>query len=259
MRDDSSFLRPIITLTSDFGLDDFYVAEMKAVLLAGCRDARLIDVTHAVPRHDPLAGSIVLERAISVFPEGTVHVAVVDPGVGTSRRLLIARTRRQRIICPDNGLITWTQRRHGLDEVHELLWRPDAPSRTFHGRDIMAPAAAMIASGTAIEAIARSVNDPVLLPVRLAEVGAAVATVIHIDRFGNAMTNCPADHLHPPPRAFVVKGHDMGELRRTYDDVRPGEALALIGSGGLLEIAVREGSAAERLGVRVGDMVEIRS
>src|SRR5687768_18535742 len=103
--------RPIITLTSDFGTSDFYVAAMKAVLLRACPDARLVDVTHAVPRHDILCGSIALERAVDGFPPNTTHLAVVDPGVGTDRRLIVAEVNHQRIVCPDNGLITWTWRR----------------------------------------------------------------------------------------------------------------------------------------------------
>src|SRR5215204_1926437 len=137
--------RPIVTLTSDFGLSDHYVAAMKAVLVRECPEARLIDVTHNVPRHDILCGSITLERAVDGFPRGTVHLAVVDPGVGTDRRLIVARLKGQTIICPDNGLITWAWRLHGGGEVSEITWRPERSSSTFHGRDVMAPIAARIA------------------------------------------------------------------------------------------------------------------
>src|SRR5215207_3584145 len=139
--------RPIVTLTSDFGTRDFYVAAMKAVLIRHCPDVRLIDVTHAVPRHDVLCGSITLERAVDGFPPGTVHLAVVDPGVGTDRRLLVAGLNGQTIVCPDNGLITWPWHRLGPGEAHELTWRPDQSSNTFHGRDVMAPVAGMLAAG----------------------------------------------------------------------------------------------------------------
>src|SRR2546422_431302 len=136
--------RPIITLTSDFGLRDSYVAAMKAVLLRHCPDATLIDVTHNVPRQDILCGSISLERAIDGFPSGTVHLAVVDPGVGTDRRILIAAINGSTVVCPDNGLITWAWRLHPDGSARELTWRPVKHSHTFHGRDIMAPAAGMI-------------------------------------------------------------------------------------------------------------------
>src|SRR5438128_8242118 len=120
----SGSTRPIITLTSDFGLVDSYVAAMKAVLIRHCPDARLIDVTHHVPRHDILCGAITLERAVDGFPPGTVHLAVIDPGVGTDRRILVARINQQTIVCPDNGLITWAWRRRGAGQAYELTWRP---------------------------------------------------------------------------------------------------------------------------------------
>src|SRR3954462_851526 len=138
--------RPIVTLTSDFGTVDFYVAAMKAALLRTCPDARLIDVTHGVPRHDILCGSITLERAVDGFPPGTVHLAIVDPGVGTERRAIVVQINRQCVVCPDNGLITWSWRRHGNGRLYEIAWRPAKPaSSTFHGRDIFAPVAAKLA------------------------------------------------------------------------------------------------------------------
>src|SRR5688500_2236601 len=146
--------RPIVTLTTDFGTSDFYVAAMKAVLIRHCPEVRLIDVTHAVPRHDILCGSITLERAVSGFPEGTIHLAVVDPGVGTDRRLLVTRLNDQLIVCPDNGLITWPWHRLGPGEAFELTWRPAKSSETFHGRDVMAPVAGMLADGKALHTLA---------------------------------------------------------------------------------------------------------
>jgi S-adenosyl-L-methionine hydrolase (adenosine-forming) len=140
--------RPIITLTTDFGTRDYYVAAMKAVLVRRCPDVRMIDITHQVPRHDILCGSITLERAIDGFLPGTVHLAVVDPGVGTDRRILIVEINQQTVVCPDNGLITWAWRRLGAARAYELTWRPPETSSTFHGRDIMAPVAAMLACGT---------------------------------------------------------------------------------------------------------------
>src|SRR5215207_6556978 len=192
----SSTGRRIITLTSDLGLRDSYVAAMKAVLLRQAPDARLIDVTHLVPRHDILCGSITLERAVDGFPPGTVHLAVVDPGVGTDRRLLVAEINRQTVVCPDNGLVTWPWRRLGRGEAYELTWRPDQPaSTTFHGRDIMAPAAGMLAAGTPVSELARPIDDPVLLEVAPATDMPGRASVIHIDHFGNATTNLSRDVL----------------------------------------------------------------
>jgi S-adenosylmethionine hydrolase len=255
--------RPLITLTTDFGLSDSYVAAMKAVLIRRCPEARLIDVTHQIPPQDVLCGSITLERAVDGFPPDTVHLAVVDPGVGTERRMHVVDINRQRIVCPDNGLITWSWRLHGGGQAHEITWRPaKLPSSTFHGRDIFAPVAAMLACGEPIESLARPIDDPVLLDVAPAESAADRGRIIHIDHFGNATTNIGHELLRDQDQAaqarvIRVKGRRVGKLRRTYWDVPPGKPLALIGSSGLLEIAVRDGSAAAELKLKVGDEVRI--
>ena len=250
--------RPIVTLTTDFGLQDFYVSALKAVLIRHCPEARLIDVTHQVPRHDILCGSIILERAVDGFLPDTVHLAVIDPGVGTDRRILVAELNHQKIVSPDNGLITWAWRRLGPGKAYELIWRPPHSSDTFHGRDIMAPAAGMLARGESIEALARPISDPILLDIAPANAAGAAVRIIHIDQFGNATTNATHDYARSVrAKAFRVRGHTIGKLRRTYWDVMSGKPLALIGSSGLLEIAVRDGSAAEQLGIRVGDEVTV--
>jgi S-adenosylmethionine hydrolase len=250
--------RPIITLTTDFGTRDYYVAGMKAVLVRDCPEARLIDVTHEVPRHDILCGSITLERAIDGFLPGTVHLAVIDPGVGTKRRILIVEINRQLVVCPDNGLMTWAWRRLGPGAAHVLEWRPPAGSDTFHGRDVMAPMAALLASGGSIGSVARPIADPILLEISPADAASRIARVIHIDVFGNATTNMDHSILRTLREArFRIRTHRLGKLHRTYWDAPPGEPLALIGSSGLLEIAVRDGSAAQTLNLRVGDEVTI--
>jgi S-adenosylmethionine hydrolase len=250
--------RPIVTLTSDFGTRDFYVSAMKAVLIRHCPDVRLIDVTHEVPRHDILCGSITLERAVDGFPPGTVHLAVIDPGVGTDRRILAAELNHQVVICPDNGLVTWAWRRLGPGVARELIWRPATTSNTFHGRDILAPAAGMIAQGRGVGELARLMEDPILLNIAPADGSARRATIIHIDQFGNATT----DMTHEVFKTFgdpvvMAGGQTVGKARRTYWDVMPGKALALIGSSGLLEIAVRDGSAAQQLRLKAGDEVRL--
>lgn len=248
--------RTIVTLTSDFGTRDFYVASMKASLLRHAGDVRLIDVTHEVPRHDILCGAITLERAVDGFLPGTVHLAVVDPGVGTSRRILVTELNEQTIVCPDNGLITWAWRRLGPGRTHELTWRPKTSSNTFHGRDIMAPAAGMIGAGAPISQLAQAIDDPILLDILPAARDSALARIIHVDSFGNATTNMDYQTVRElGERTFRAAGRQVGSLKRTYWDAAPGEALALIGSSGLLEIAVRDGSAAEALQLRVGDEV----
>jgi S-adenosylmethionine hydrolase len=254
-----SLHRPIITLTTDFGLSDHYVAAMKGVLIREFPDARLIDVTHNVPRHDILCGSITLERAIDGFVPETVHLAVVDPGVGTDRRLIVARIRDQYVVCPDNGLITWSWRVHGGEWAREITWRPTLSSATFHGRDILAPIAARIARGEDLSTFSRPIDNPILLDLAPAEAGIVLGRVIHIDHFGNATTNIRQDAMRAHPTASVkVHRRVIGKLKRTYWDVAPGKPLALIGSSGLLEIAVRDGSARDDLKIQVGDEVAIK-
>jgi len=251
--------RPTVTLLTDFGDRDAYVASMKAVLIRECPAARLIDVTHHVPRHDVQCGSITLERAVDGFLAGTVHLAVVDPGVGTDRRLLIVEVAKHLIVCPDNGLITWSWRRHGGGKAYEITWRPERFSDVFHGRDIFAPIAGKLAAGAAIRSLAKPIDDPVLLHVAPASEGAASGHVIHVDHFGNATTNLMYDRIKALQISVVrVKGKSVGKLKRTYHDVAPGKPLALIGSSGLLEVAVRDGSAAERLKIKVGDSVSLQ-
>ena len=248
--------QPIITLLSDFGNTDWYVAAMKAVLLRHCPTARHIDVTHDVPPGDILRASITLERVCSIFPPGVVHLAVVDPGVGSSRRPLVVSISGQFVVCPDNGLITWAHHRLGGARAMEITWRPGEPlSRTFHGRDLFAPVAGLLASGARPEQFTRAIDDPVLLDLAPSPLPAQTARVIHIDRFGNATTNVPSSAL--PPSPVIRMPHLDLPLLNTYADVPSGHPLALIGSSDLLEIAVRNGSAAQVLGLRVGDSFAI--
>jgi S-adenosylmethionine hydrolase len=252
---------PIVTLTSDFGLSDAYVAAMKGAILRYCPVAVLIDVTHNVPPQDVLCGSISLERAIDGFGPGTVHLAVVDPGVGTTRRILVVQIRDSLVVCPDNGLITWAWHRLGPGKVAELIWRPKLrASDVFHGRDIMAPVAGLLASGVPAADLVRPIDDPVLIDdVVPSAAPAKTGRIIHIDHFGNATTNIARESLRSVPRLTVrVARKRLGRLKRTYMDVAPGSTLALFGSSGLVEIAVRDGSAAKELGLRVGDAVIVK-
>jgi len=249
--------RRIITLTTDFGLSDFYVAALKAVLLRRCPTATLIDITHNVPRHDILCGSVTLERAIDCFPPGTVHLAIVDPGVGTDRDLLIVRIKQSTVVCPDNGLITWAWHCHQPATARRITWRPSRVSPTFHGRDILAPIAAMIAAGRPISRLSRPAVAPVLLNIKPAVT--PHGQIIQIDHFGNATTNIPADLVRSRrPKSISLRARNVGSLQRTYADVPPGQPLALINSSGLLEIAVRDGSAEKKLRLRIGDKVQMR-
>jgi hypothetical protein len=245
--------RPIITLTSDFGLRDPYVAEMKAVLLQYCPDAQLVDVTHEIAPQDIVGASMVLARVVAVFPPRTTHLVVVDPGVGSGRKLLVWSVRRQIVVCPDNGLISWPLRRLGPGKCSELSWRPGATSNTFHGRDIMAPVAGKLAAGCRLRDLARPMKSPILLDIAPSTTGSGY--VLHIDHFGNATTNIPAELAGNG--TVRIGGKVIGPIRRTYSDVQPGQALALIGSSGLVELAIRNGSAAQKLKLKAGISVRI--
>lgn len=245
--------RPIVTFTTDFGLADSYVAQVKAGVLARCADAQLVDVTHLIAPQDVLGGSFALERAVANFLPGTIHVAVVDPGVGSNRRLLVVEVAGQVVLCPDNGIITWTHRLHDGLTARELIWRPGTTSNTFHGRDILAPVAGMLASGESIDAIAGERVFPILAPIDLASGDAG--SILHFDHYGNAITNFwrPDE----PPREVIVKTHNLGPLRTSYASADEFAPLAYVGSAELIEIGVRNGSARESLQLNVGDEVRL--
>ena len=248
----------IITFLSDFGLRDSYVAEMKAAALEFAPRATVIDITHEIAPQDVVSASVTLGRVIDAFPRRTIHVAVVDPGVGTARRLLAVEVNRQIVLCPDNGLITWVWRMHRDAKAHMIRWEPKRRRGvTFDGRDRFAPVAGLLASSKKLSTLAERIDDPILLEFAPAPTGATRGKVIHIDHFGNATTNVPGEGV--ANGAIVSVGRrSLGRLRQTYADVEVGQPLALIGSGNLLEIAVRNGSAAKDFKLRVGDVVSIQ-
>jgi hypothetical protein len=247
----------IITLTTDFGLRDPYVAEMKAVILGITRDVHIVDITHDVRPHDIAEGALALEAAAPHFPRGTVHVAVVDPGVGTPRRGLVLVWRGAVFVGPDNGLFTPFLGADGW-EAFELAageFRRPVVSQTFHGRDIFAPAAAHVARGLDLRQLGPTVGDPVRLPwpdAREVE-GRVAGAVIHVDRFGNLITSVRAETVEAlgPEVAIHVAGRTL-PLVGTYGDLPEDDAGALIGSHRRLEIAVREGRAESLLGATRG-------
>jgi S-adenosylmethionine hydrolase len=249
---------PLITLLSDFGAGSGYPAQMKGVILGICPEARLVDLSHEVPPFQILVGQALLRDAVGAFPPGTIHLAVVDPGVGSSRKPLLVvggqRAPGQFFVGPDNGLL-WPFMRGG--RVFELasreLRRPDV-SATFHGRDIFAPAAAHLACGVEPEKFGPEVLEPVKLqPPRVRhEGGTVVGEVLHVDHFGNLVSNLDIEDLPPLEWSALkvsVGGRTLKGIKASYSQVAPGELVAVVGSSGLLEIAVREGSAARELGL----------
>ena len=239
----------IITLLTDFRTVDSYVAEVKAVLLSCAPDATLVDITHHVPPGDVRAAQYLLSRTWRRFPEGTTHLGVVDPGVGSARRAIAAHHASHRFVAPDNGLLSFLPR----DARFVALAEPRTAAPTFHGRDLFAPAAAALANAASLEAIGKLISDPHYAPLPTPRIAgsAVVGEILYVDHFGNLISNVPAADLGPSVR-IVLAGHDVGSLRRTLADVPPGHLVAYVGSGGTVEVAVRDGSAAERLDLGVG-------
>jgi len=249
---------PVVTLTSDFGTVDGYPGAMKGVILSRAPDATVVDITHGIPRHDIAAGAFALANAAPHFPAGTIHVAVVDPGVGGARAAVVVVCDQQIFVGPDNGLLSLVaqapSRVFTIESPEFCL--PD-PSTTFHGRDVFAAAAGHLAAG----ANPADAGPQVSLVGRLAEQAIESPTgqgkagrVVHVDGFGNLITDLPAQAL-PDPLYVTIDGHSIDNLSSTYESVDIGELLAYIGSGNTLEIAVREGSAAQRLDVGRGAIV----
>jgi S-adenosyl-L-methionine hydrolase (adenosine-forming) len=250
--------RPIITLLTDFGTADHYVAEMKGVLLSRTPGVTLVDVTHAVAPGDMRSGAYILGRTWHRFPPGTIHLAVVDPGVGSARAALALSAHDHWFVGPDNGVFTAILQDAEVEAV--VLTVPETASPTFHGRDLFAPAAAALADGVPLRTLGEPFGG---MPERLAytdphyEGKTVVGEVVYIDRFGSLVTNLTSE-LVPAYATLEVEDLDLGPLRSTYADVTAGGLLAYVGSGGAIEIAVRNGSAARRLGVGVGGRVRAR-
>lgn len=258
----------LITLTTDFGLQDAYVGSMKGVILSIHPHARIIDITHELPAHRILPAACLLREACPRFPPGTVHVAVVDPGVGGRRAPLLLRIDDRFYVGPDNGLFG----RLIADLPLQGAWRLEkreyflhSVSETFHGRDLFAPVAAHLAAGTPPQAFGPPAASPSTLsvPACREEAGALRGRVLWIDRFGNCVTNLTEEVVSRWARggSFTVRAASkkIGELSRAYESASEGEALALFNSMGFLEIACNQARADRSLGLREGDPVILDS
>lgn len=249
---------PRVTLLTDFGTADGYVAAMKGVMAARVPGVQLDDVAHDLAQGDIVTASRTLGRYWHLYPEGSVHLVVVDPGVGTGRRALALECEGRLVVAPDNGVVSEVVRTGQAWRAVEIVHvrAPGAPSTTFHGRDVFAPAAAHLAAGGPLADLGPALEDPLLLerpePERFAS-GGARGTALAVDRFGNVATNLPGDWLQGV-RAVELSGRSL-PVASTYGDVAPGEALVLVGSDGYVEIAVRDGSAADVLGLAPGSVV----
>lgn len=251
----SVVMRRLITLLTDFGTADGYVGEVKGVLLSLAPDATVVDITHEISPQDIDHARLTLARVWRRFPKDTVHVVVVDPGVGSMRAALAVSSDGRFLVGPDNGVLSPALLIGGVRAVELAL--PPGASPTFHGRDVFAPAAAAIARGEPLEALGVEATRPLLRrtpePTRRAD-GALEGEVIMIDRFGNAVTN-----LLAPRGGMVEVASRQIHVRRTYAEVATEMPVAVVGSSGLIEVAVRDGNASRTLGLERGSRVVLRT
>lgn len=265
----SAVIPPIISLLTDFGSRDTYVGQMKGAILSLAPRATLVDLTHEIPAGDIIAGSLAWLDAVAAFPPGTIHLGVVDPGVGSERRAIVAEIGAWRFVCPDNGLLTGvlqTQRLHRAVEVRETrFWRNEI-SPVFHGRDIFGPVAAHLAAGIDLGEFGPAISSP-LVEIDLLDPtndnGVIQGCVLAADRFGNLRTNIPATLLSRRQATSTGWTIEIGDVKihgvvRCYSDSPIGQLCTLIGSHGHLEIAVNQGHAQELLHAVRGTMVTVR-
>ena len=252
---------PIITLTTDFGRSDGYVGTMEGVILGICPTARVTHLSHLIPPQNILTGAFVLYQSFGYYPAHTVHCVVVDPGVGSSRRAVAMQTRLGIFVAPDNGVLSLVLNSVPVEAAVVLdnpAYRLSTVSSTFHGRDVFSPAAAHLAAGIPLTELGPPVTDLVRLEL-LASPGPDYSRIIHVDHFGNLVLDITAAQI-PNPAALTITIGDtvITSLQRTFADVNVGDLLAYVGSTrDHIEIAVRNGNAAQALALRPGNVVQI--
>jgi S-adenosyl-L-methionine hydrolase (adenosine-forming) len=246
----------IITLLTDFGLQDYFVAAMKGVLLSINPELMLVDISHLVPPQDIFAGAFILGQSWHCFPPGSVHLAVVDPDVGTARKALAVNAGGHYFVAPDNGILTYALAGHDFEayEITAEHYFRKPVSATFHGRDVFAPIAAWITRGIPLRQIGTPLTNPVQLKLpALTRVADALiqGCVLAVDRFGNLITNLMPGDL-PQSYKILAGGREITGVHKTYAEGMPGEIVVVPGSAGYLEIAVKDGSAASTLDLKSG-------
>lgn len=256
--------RPIVTLTTDFGLNDHFVGTIKGVILKIVPDAEIVDICHTVQAFDILDGALALAHSYAYYPSGTVHLVVVDPGVGSARRPIIASTEEHNFVAPDNGVLSLMYAREERLSVRHITaehYFLQPLSTTFHGRDIFAPIAAYLAKGVDQEKFGDEITDYVRFNApkpKAVDAKTLRGVVLRVDRFGNLITNfTPPDvpvlfQENAPPFKIVVGKKEIPSMRPNYAEGAPGEVFGILGSMGYLEIAANRGSAAQILGVGKG-------
>ena len=251
---------------TDFGTNDHFVGVMKGVILNINPKVRIVDITHAVSPQDVQGAAFLVDSSYRYFPDGTIHVIAVDPGVGSRRRAIICQTDTAYFVCPDNGVLSYVL---GNDTAHRVValgnanyWLSEV-SNTFHGRDIFAPVAAHLSRGISLRKFGDGVNNVVRLPLQIPQVTKTTiaGSVIWVDRFGNLITNLTSDMLESfgMNNGFVISAGkaELSELNSAYAESEEGECLAIIGSSGYVEISVNQGSAARILGLKRNDVIEV--
>ncbi len=255
-----------ITFTTDFGLKDPYVAEMKGVILTLNPKATIIDITHDIEKFNIKMAAFLLASAAQYFPKDTVHLAVVDPGVGTDRRAIFIQTKKAFFVGPDNGILILAAQSQGIEHIYELsnpnLMLPQA-SGTFHGRDIFAPAAAYVDKGRKLSDFGPEIINPVLpsfLEVKQIK-GVLLGEVIYIDGFGNIITSIKGEDMLDSKiiNLCLTEVSVKAKFVKAYADAKPNNPIVLIGSSGFVEIALNQGSAASKFNVKVGDKIKVTS
>jgi S-adenosylmethionine hydrolase len=254
--------RPVITLLTDFGTTDHYVAAMKGVILGICPDAHVVDITHEISPYQILEAAFTLSQAWPYFPPGTIHLTVVDPGVGSSRRPLLAEAGGHMFVAPDNGVLTLVRNLKTRELTAERFFR-NPVSHTFHGRDIFAPVAAHLAIGVQPAEFGNEVYDPVILPAGEpveTSPGVWTGTILHIDHFGNIVTNFPETFASELVNGFEVRLGEYGVYQyfQDYSTSKVRELFLITGSSGYLEISARQANAASQLGVSIADKLTLR-
>jgi S-adenosylmethionine hydrolase len=261
---------PIITLLTDFGTSDYFVGAMKGVILSANAAAVIVDITHEVPPQDIRAAAFNLLASYKDFPSGTIHVAVVDPGVGSNRRPILVECAEQLFVGPDNGLFSWICQREGHFLARHLTnetFFKHPLSATFHGRDIFAPVAAALSRGVSPEEFGQLIDDAIMLESltpRANDDGTLSAAVIHIDRFGNCITNLNTEHLTGEANRrvrLIVNDQVITSIRKFFSaDAGDNESLFMVsGSAGFIEIAAQNSSAASILKVRRGQSITLQT
>lgn len=255
----------LITLTTDFGVKDHYVGVLKAVLLSIAPDTRLIDISHQIPPQDIMAGAWVVRNSAMLFPPESVHLVVVDPGVGTQRKPIAIKIEDQYFVGPDNGIFSLIADRYdykGIELTNSQFWRPK-PSQTFHGRDIFAPVAAHLANGVNFSELGKPIDklQTYRWAVPISDKDGVQGWIVHIDHFGNLISNIPESMIRETGADANLKiyvGNTIFDtMVNTFGDVPDGEPAAYIGSSGVLEIAINKGDAREMLGVEKGAQISI--